>query len=519
MPRLLGLSVVLWSFVFAVMCLTSGTKPIAGDSALMCAAAESLRTRGEVSVEPTRRDVTKGADGHFYTKYPLLTVLQCLPAMAVRERVLAAAPGDAALEVMAPQLVPHAVAATLALGAMYVGFAFGLNAAASVILALLVTFTTPIWLGARSLYSETLQATLTLWFLYFALRARDSKRLAAWAALGLVIGLGINAKVTFFILPVAVAIDQLYERWDRARLIAVACAVPGLLLGAAAWLWYNHVRYGDVLNQGYTNTNDGELGFSVPLASGVYGLLFSSGKSVFQYAPVLLASVWAVPYFWRERRRDLWLIAIPSLFTLGVIAKWWAWSGDWGWGPRLLLPVVPLSCVLIVRWLAAPSRTSVFWLGSLAAFGLYVQVLGLSVDPSEYLHMVRTPCKVALGKHADAPEVRDALLIAHFIPEFNPIVSQHWLFMRHFNPTQADPDSWTPWRTLGVRSWRPKYIPTPERLNYWIAGNSSRRANVLATLFLLASVGLAGALVWLLRRVARAERLRARTAQALEPSS
>jgi hypothetical protein len=518
MPRLLALSVVLWSFVFAVLCLTSGTKPIAGDSALMCAAADALRTRGDFAVEPTRRDVSKGPDGRYYVKYPLLTVLQCVPAMAIRERVVAAAPGDEALEVLAPQLVPHAIAATLALGAMHLGLQLGLNAAASVILAFIVTFTTPIWLGSRSLYSETLQAMLTIWFAFFALRARDAKRVGAWAALGVVCGLGFNAKVTLFILPLCVAIDQLYERWDRKRLIALAYTLPGLLLGAAAVLWYNHVRFGDMLTQGYGTLNDGELGFSVPLASGVYGLLFSSGKSVFQYAPVLIASVWAVPYFWRERRRDLWLVAVPSLFTLAVIGKWWAWSGDWGWGPRLLLPVVPLACVGIVRWLAAPSRTSMFWVGTLAAAGFYVQVLGLSVDPSEYLHMVRTPCRVAMGKHPDAPEVRDALLLAHFIPEFNPIVSQQWLLMRHFEPTKVDPNSWTPWRTLGIRSWRPRYIPTPERLNFWIVGSPSKRAWVLAALFTVATLALAAVLIWQLRRVARAERLRARTAQALEPS-
>jgi hypothetical protein len=519
MPRLLGPSVVLWSFVFFVLCLSSGPKPIAGDAALMCAAAQALWTRGDFAVEPTRGDVSQGRDGRYYVKYPLLTVLQCVPAVALRDRVATAAPGDEALSVFAAQLVPHAVAATLALGAMHVGLELGLTAAASVMLALILTFTTPIWLGARSLYSETLQATLTIWFAYFALRARKSSRRSAWAALGLVCGLGVNAKITLAVLPLAALIDQLFERWDRARFISAACALPGLLLGAAGVLWYNHVRFGDVWNQGYGNTNDGELGFSVPLAAGVYGLLFSSGKSVFQYAPVLLASAWAVPHWYRERRRDLLLVALPSLVTLAVIGKWWAWSGDWGWGPRLLLPVVPLACVPIAHWLAAGSVVPRLWVGGLAALGLYVQLLGLSIDPSEYLHMVRYPCRVAMAKHPDDPSVRDALLLAHFIPEFNPIVSQQWLLYRHFKPTSPEVDSWHPWQTLGIRSWRPKYTPTPERLNYWIAGGASRRARIFAGAFALIACALAALLIWQLRREARAERLRLRTAQALEPSN
>lgn len=514
----LGLAVVLWSFVFATLCLTSGTKPIAGDASLMCAAASSLLNEGTLAVQPTRRDVSPGPDGRHYVKYPLLTVLQCLPALMLRDAVERRAPGDPALYVLAPQLVPHAIAALLAVGAFYLGLQLGLPAAAGVAFALLVTFTTPVWVGARSLYSETLQAMLTMWWMVAALRARDPSRWGAWAALGILCGLALNAKITLLVLPLAAFVDQLHERWTAARFRAALVALPGVLFGAGAFLAYNHARYGDVFAQGYGAHADGELGFSVPLASGVYGLLFSSGKSVFLYAPLLLAAAWAVPSWYRERRRDLWLIAIPSLFTLLVIGKWWAWSGDWGWGPRLLLPVVPLACVPIVRWLGPAVR----WrprlsIAALAAIGSYVQVLALCIEPSEYLHMVRHPHRVAMGKHPDAPEVRDALLLSHFIPEFNPIVSQHWLVMRYFTGDDSQRDH--PWASLGIRSWRPKHVPAPEHLSFWVNGGSSRVALALQLVFLLAALGLAVVLAWQLRREGRAERLRARTAQVLEPSS
>ncbi len=520
MPRLLGLSLTLWSFVFAMLCLTSGPKPVAGDAQLMCASASSLLNEGDFSVDPIRIDVTPGRDGKYFVKYPLLTVLQCVPALVLRDFADRAAPGDAAIVALATQLVSHAVAATLALGAFYLALQLGVRAAGSLIFALIVTFTTPIWLGSRSLYSETLQAAITLWLVLVALRARVATRWGSWAVLGILCGAAVNTKITLAVLPLSVLLDQLHERWTRDRLRAFACAVPGLAAGAAAFLWYNHVRFGDWLSQGYGAQRDGDLGFSVPLASGVYGLLFSSGKSVFQYAPVLLVAAWAVPGWFRERRRDLWLIAIPTLVTLGVIGKWWAWSGDWGWGPRLLLPVVPLACVPIVRYLGdAAARGARAWIGCLVALGLYVQVLGISIDPSQYLHMVRAPNRTALGKHPDAPEVRDQLLLSHFVPEFNPIVSQHWLLMRHFNPAPFKRDSWHPWQSLGVRSWRPKYVPSPERLNFWVDRTSSGAAVGLQVAFAFLTLALAGALLWQLRRAGRGERLRDRTAHALASRS
>ena len=519
MPRLLGLSLILWGFVFVLMCVSSGPKPIAGDARLMCAAASSFFAGDNFAVSPIRGDVSAGRDGKFYVKYPLLTVVQCMPALALRDWAGRKAKGDEPLTLLATQLVPHAVVATLALGAFYLALQLGTSAAGSVAFALIIVVTTPIWLASRSLYSEALQALLVIWFTLFLLRARDSQKRGAWAVVGGILGLAINAKIILAVLGVALVVDQLHERWDRQRLIAACFALPGLLLGAAAFLWYNYVRFGDLWTQGYGVQRDGELGFSVPMASGVYGLLFSSGKSVFQYSPVLLAAAWAVPRWYRERRRDLWLIAIPCVVTLCVIGKWWAWSGDWGWGPRLLLPVVPLACVPIVRWIGGQRRAPRVWVAGLAAIGLYVQLLGLSVDPSQYLFMVRIPSKIAMAKHWDAPEVRDALALAHFVPEFNPIVSQQWLVMRYFDPQPFGDDSWYPWKSLGVRSWRPKNVPNPEKLNFWIAGGASRRAWVFEGLFALATLVLGVLLVRELRRAGKAERLRARAAQALAPSS
>jgi hypothetical protein len=518
MPRLLGLSLILWSFVFALMCASSGPKPIAGDAGLMCAAASSFFRDRSFAVTPMRGDVSPGRDGKFFVKYPLLTVVQCMPALALRDWAARKAPDDAPLSLVAAQLVPHAVVATLALGSFYLALQLGLSAAGSAAFALIVVLTTPIWLAARSLYSEALQAMLVIWFTLFALRARDAQKRGAWAVLGVILGLAINAKIILAVLGVGLFIDQLYERWDRQRMLAACFALPGLLLGAAAFVWYNYVRFGDPWTQGYGVQRDGQLGFSVPMLSGVYGLLFSSGKSVFQYAPVLLAAAWAVPRWYRERRRDLWLIAIPCVVTLCVIGKWWAWSGDWGWGPRLLLPVVPLACVPIVRWIGGQRRAPRVWLTGLAAVGLYVQLLGLSVDPSQYLHIVRIPSKIAMAKHWDAPEVRDALVLAHFVPEFNPIVSQQWLLMRYFDPKPFDDDSWYPWRSLGVRDWRPKNVPNPERLNFWITGDASRKDWLFELLFALTTLALAAALIRQLKRATKSERLRARTAQALTPA-
>jgi hypothetical protein len=388
------------------------------------------------------------------------------------------------------------VSATLALGIMQLGLALGADISAAVWLALLVLFTTPLWAAGRTLYSENLQATLVTWTTLMALRARDANRWAPFVCGGLLCGLAINTKVVLAVLPLAIVVDQCHERWSRARLLRlVGGALPGAAAGLLAFLAYNKLRFGSVLAQGYTGERDGAIGFGVPLASGLYGLLFSSGKSVFQYSPILLVSLAAVPAWLRTRPRDLWLIAIPTLATLGVSACWWAWAGDWGWGPRLLTPIVPLACLPVIRALGRPYTRARVAVVVLAALGLYVQLLSVCIEASSFLMTTRPMTKALVGKQWGSVTLRDGILPVHFVPEFNPIVGHQWLLTRYLRKTPWTDESYYPWQSLGIQSWRPEGDPTPTHLEFWIDASSSRASVLLE--FALGAMTLAfGALLW-----------------------
>jgi hypothetical protein len=498
-PRHRTVPLLLWAFVFAATSLSGSRNPNLGDAELMCHAARSLLDHGTLAIEPVRADVVQGVGGKHYTKYPLLTVVQCMPALVLQDAAHKLAPGDAAIDALALGSVPHAIAATLALATWQLGVALGADVAVATWLALIVLFTTPLWPGTRALYGEGLQALLVVWITLLALRARHAQRRSAFAWAGLLCGLAINAKVTLCIMPVAMLVDQWRVPRSRARLWHLALfALPAGCLGVVGWLAYNQLRYGDPWTQGYGAHRDASLGFSVPLASGVYGLLFSSGKGIFFYAPVLLVSAVAIPRWFRSRPRDLWLIAIPSLFTLAVTARWWAWSGDWAWGPRLLLPVVPLACLPLIDALASRSRATRATLGVLAVLGLYVQVLGVSLDPAHLLKVMHPVTKAVAGRDLESLQLRDDLLATHFVPELSPIVGTQWLLQRYvLRPRWTNP-SYYPWQSLGIGSWRPHGDPTPKELDFWLDSRSSRSATRIALALGVSTLALA---IWLLLQV------------------
>jgi len=58
---------------------------------------------------------------------------------------------------------------------------------------------------------------------------------------------------------------------------------------------------------------------------------------------------------------------------------WWAWHGGWSWGPRFLVPLLPLSCLPLGL---LPARRG--WRAALIvalALGAAVNALGVLTDP------------------------------------------------------------------------------------------------------------------------------------------
>ena len=144
-------------------------------------------------------------------------------------------------------------------------------------------------------------------------------------------------------------------------------------------LWHNWVRFGSPLDSGYADE-----GFTTPLYVGLYGLLFSSGKSIFLYSPIALLSAAGLAWLWRSRPAEALLAAAVALVTLVYYAAWWAWYGGWAWGPRFLVPTLPFLVLPIGALLLA--RGWARWAAlALTVVGVGVQALGVLVDFNPYI--------------------------------------------------------------------------------------------------------------------------------------
>jgi hypothetical protein len=197
--------------------------------------------------------------------------------------------------------------------------------------------------------------------------------------------------------------------------------VLAALLCVALALAYNAVRTGSILGSGY-GRQASPAAFSTPLFVGLYGLLLSSGKGVLWFAPLTMLVPAAVPAAARRLGVLAWAIVATLAVSLVMYASFEHWAGDGSWGPRYLVPLVPLSLVLVVAahaqepWGGGARRWVV---GTLAALGLAVTLGGVGIY---FGAQMREAGDYPYPLPLEHPRFMSD---SHFNPAFSPIAG-HW---------------------------------------------------------------------------------------------
>lgn len=389
----------------------------ATDEQSMFAAAQSLLTWGQATTNQVLWENalegasnTFGPDGNLYSKKGPATSVLLLPMLALARNIPGVGLFHAALLVSA--LVTAGTAWAVWACAGRLGFAPGPSLAAG----LAYGAGTMAWPYARYLYSEPVAGLfLALALLLLLPRATGPRCLSA----GLALGAAVAARYANLALaPLWLA----YVWWvSRAgyRVTADACRVAGdgrasagvshspfnwsppsgrervisrhltlptlftagvcvvlALLGA-----YNVWRFGGPLDTGYAP----EERFSTPLWQGVAGMLVSPGRSLFVYSPLLLLALYGQRWLWRRRPAEAALGVGLLAAHLALYGAWYQWWGGLTWGPRFLLPALPivsLGFAPVAERLGKGRRLAAAAV-ALAALGLMVNLLGVATSFTE----------------------------------------------------------------------------------------------------------------------------------------
>ena len=347
-----------------------------------------------------------GPDGRFYAHYAPGLPLLMAPVVLVGRGLEGVTQGvrshytwdtrdeaDKASRFLVSYLNAPVTAATAALLALLV-LRLGYPTPAAVFTAMAYGFATFAWGQARVVFADPLQGLLILLGAVLLLGASPSRAGLGGAALALAVLVKLT---TLLVLPCVLLLPDARGRplWRTPLMV---CLVLGPSLAALALHGlFNLLRFGDPFNTGYlarTTPSPGaaaggaaaegaarrlvSLGFLRSPVTGLYGLLFSTGRGVLWYAPPILAAAWASWAFYRERRHVALAIGAACLSWLVVHGFWVGWHGGWGWGPRYLLPVLPLALVPLAHcWLDRRARLAAL---GISLVGVIVQLPGALVN-------------------------------------------------------------------------------------------------------------------------------------------
>jgi len=253
------------------------------------------------------------------------------------------------------------------------------------------------WPQARSTLSDV-QATAFLFLalhLILALRERLDRSMAPrrlrLAGAGLALGGAFLTRVVtapaILVLVIALLAVLVGGRRRTGRAAAVVVDLSFAFVPALAcvglFLWTNYARFGDPLETGYGAAVFSGTFFNHPPLLGLAGLAFAAGKGLFWMAPPLVLAVPGLSRAWKNDDRFLvWVALAFVVAVVAPIAPAETWHGAWTYGPRYVLPLLPVLWLGVALGLDAVADriTSRRFAKGLIALGALTTLPGVLVD-------------------------------------------------------------------------------------------------------------------------------------------
>lgn len=413
--------------------------PPHNDSRMIYLVAESIVYRDTLDI---------GMGANVYAQHPLLVSAIHIPGAALRKAITKNHPE---LDPIVKPLTSHLGSELVSALGCLLFFRFllylGVSLAAASLGTVALAFGTFLPIYARTAWSEACQTACFIGYFSALIRLLDHPRRKTGLWFGAWAGLLINSKYLFVLcLPGSVLLLAVCA-WRRKQIRPMALAgawamLPGAFF-LAVLLWYNWARTGSITNTGYPTVEEMSTSvFSESVFVGLWAYFFSFGKSIFLYAPPLLLSILGLGRFLRTRSLLAWAILLTAGPVVCLYSKFVYWSGDWCWGPRYLLFLVPVLLIpgvfLFEKLLAARRRLALAGCVALLMIGFTVQVTGASQYWDFFIRFSKglqsqwlgNPNRTGKGAGACDPCFED-FYARNYTPAFQPIEYQWWLLKHH----------------------------------------------------------------------------------------
>ena len=302
-------------------------------------------------------------------------------------------------------------------------------------------FTTSIPFYGLSPYVETLDALLILMIVYqiYLFCLEKGKRRLIYV--GLITAYLITTKVynCIIVLPIIIWIVWFLLFIKRERIQESVKAVSLLLIPISLSLIFlfliNYLRFGSFFSTGY-----GGVQGIIPMYQGLYGFLFSYGKSIFIYSPILILVAITIGYVIKQNKPlafGVVLIFLTYICFLSIFPNWLAGP----WGTRYLFPTISVMMILVPFGLQKlgnqTTKTKKAFLIVIISFGFFVNLPTFFIDVYKW---------EVIGRNTGAFNRYEMT----YMPSLSQAIGSWYLFKSSIKKAITEESDWLDGQNTGV---------------------------------------------------------------------
>ncbi len=278
---------------------------------------------------------------------------------------------------------------------------FGYSQLVSIASTLIYGLATLAWPYAKYDFSEPTLVMFVLTTIYLIFRWGQDRRDKWMLLAGISAFASVATKYFAGVLVPFLLLEAVLLHWEKhpslkelrmlIKPVALFCS-PFVVVAAPA-VWYLGHRYGysPSILDAWAGAQRGWL--SLPMNIGLWGLLFSPGRSFFLYSPPMVLAIFSfVPFVRRHGLKTVGILSIILIYFL-IYSKKPAWHGGAGWGPRYQVLVIPLVILLIAplieKAIHQRHRLARYALVATFVIGVAFQLLAVTIYFENYLGVFR----------------------------------------------------------------------------------------------------------------------------------
>ena len=446
----------LFLFLFLLFALVAPSEIDSTDGYIRLHVAKSILERQRVDIEPMgdlgipgSAQSVAGRNHLHYSFYEPGQSLFFLPLILIAKPL-----GGMGTEVFFASLLSPIFSALT--GCLIFSFCttLGYRTRTALLIVFLNGFTTFALRYSKSFQQESQETFLALGAIYCWFLFSRSRRTRYWTYAVLCLGLAVLMRSTLILL----FLPSVVLSWRMARgqpdtsrrfLLDVSSLVAGLIPFILIQLAYNWLKFESVWESGLlarSGVASFSAAFSNPLLISLYGLLLSPGKGLVWYAPLVVLAPWAfVSFAKRQRELAASFICFVGGYLL-LLSKYVVWNGGWDWGPRYLLPCVPLLVIPLGEILESVSPKAAqarALLAGLALVGFIIQLPAVYVSHNAYyqdmIEQNKTRILFFVGDNDEKLQLFNRIADAQ-IPRQFQIAADTWMGNRRIQGRELRPD-------------------------------------------------------------------------------